>query len=458
MRYYLLNHYLGRAVFAVIADMLCFVSAAAITWWLLSPAFPFANYALATAAGALGTFVTLYYGDAYSLNVLGSGRRTLESVVAVMGVAFVFALGVYLVVHTPPGAVEAMAHTAALYFPMLIGERLAFRYLSALPRFTDRLLVIGTSDLGVAIARVTNERRNLGTEIVGFLSDEFDFERAILEGIPVVGKVHELEKVIEDLQINHIVVASKDRAEHFPAEELLLEKLRGQKVESGVAFYERITGRVYLQDLRASYLIFGDGFRLSRFSMATKRAIDIGVSAAGLAVVAPILALCALAIRIDSKGSPIYGQKRVGKDGRIFSVIKLRSMRDGAELETGPVWTQNDDDRVTRVGRFLRMTRLDEFPQLWNVLKGDMSIVGPRPERPEFVDTLSEEYPYFRLRSALTPGLTGWAQIRHGYVNAVEGFEEKLALDLYYMKYRSTTMDLLIMWKTLRTVVLMSGV
>jgi lipopolysaccharide/colanic/teichoic acid biosynthesis glycosyltransferase len=154
----------------------------------------------------------------------------------------------------------------------------------------------------------------------------------------------------------------------------------------------------------------------------------------------------------------LYRQERVGKGGKRFAMLKLRSMRSGAEAESGPVWAQAHDDRVTRVGKILRMTRIDEIPQFWNVLKGEMSLVGPRPERPEFVEILSERYPYFALRTSIKPGITGWAQIQRGYVNEVAGFEEKLALDTYYLKYRSVVMDLLILWKTAKTVLKMSGV
>jgi exopolysaccharide biosynthesis polyprenyl glycosylphosphotransferase len=215
---------------------------------------------------------------------------------------------------------------------------------------------------------------------------------------------------------------------------------------------------VYIRDLRPSYLIFSEGFRTSRLAALLKRAIDIAVSTAGLLIASPLLLLCAIAIRLDSPGSVFFAQERVGKGGKPFFIWKLRSMRSDAEAESGPVWTQTDDLRVTRVGKTLRMTRMDEVPQLWNVLKGEMSLVGPRPERPEFVESLSVRYPYFALREALRPGVTGWAQIQKGYVNEVEEFEEKLALDIYYMKYRSTFMDLLILWKTAKTMLLMSGV
>ena len=449
---------MSRAVTAALADALCFVAAACASWHLLAPPFSPLVYGAAIVIGVLGCFAALYYADAYGLKALSSGRDALRSVIAVMGMAFILAIAVHQFVHLPSGAIKAMGDTAALYFPLLLIERVGFRIISSLTPFTERLLIVGASDLGIASARHAINCRRLGTNLVGFLSDELVHERSFIEGVPVLGKVHHLEKIVDEFDIDRIVVALKGRKEYFPAEELLSQKLEGVTVESGITFYERISGRVYIRDLRPSYLIFSEGFRTSRLAALGKRAIDISVSAVGLLMASPLLLLCALAIRLDSPGSVLYRQGRVGKAGKPFFILKLRSMRIDAESESGPVWTQTQDDRVTWVGKFLRMTRLDELPQLWNVLKGEMSLVGPRPERPEFVESLSVRYPYFALRDALKPGVTGWAQIQKGYVNEVEEFEEKLALDIYYMKYRSTLMDLLILWKTAKTVLLMGGV
>jgi exopolysaccharide biosynthesis polyprenyl glycosylphosphotransferase len=452
------NQYLSRAVTVASADALCFAAASWIAWQLLAPPFSPLLYGAATAVGAMGCFAALYYADAYGLKALSNGRDTFRSVIAVMGMAFILAIAIHQFVAMPAGAIGAMAQTAAVYFPLLLASRLTFRTASSLAPFTERLLIVGTSDLGIDIARFAIDCRKLGTKLVGYLSDDLIHEHRFIEGVPVLGKIHQIEKVVDDFDVDRIIVASKSRDDHFPAEELLSQKLRGVTVESGISFYERVSGRVYVRDLRPSYLIFSDGFQFSRISRFEKRAIDIAVSAFGLLLTSPLLALCAIAIRLDSPGSVFFIQERVGKGGKPFLMRKLRSMRDGAEEESGPVWTRSDDERVTRVGKILRRTRMDEVPQLWNVLKGEMSLVGPRPERPEFVEALSVRYPYFALRAALKPGITGWAQIQRGYVNEVEGFEEKLALDVYYMKYRSTVMDLLILWKTAKTVVLMSGV
>jgi exopolysaccharide biosynthesis polyprenyl glycosylphosphotransferase len=458
MRYYLLNLYLGRVCLAIALDALCVAAAAALSWWILSPPFAPGAYASAAALGVALAFGVLYYAGAYGLTVLGSGRRTLESALASMGLLSALGLATTLALGLPAAVVAPLAHTAGLWFPLLLAGRLAFRSLSSLRRFSQRLLVIGTSDLGVAIAEAVRERPNLGSELVGFLSDEFMDEGGSCAGYPVLGKVHEIEKIVERFAIGRVVVASKSRGEYFPAEELLALKLRGTRVESGVSFYERVTGRIYLRGLRSSYLIFSDGFHSRRpLSAAAKRALDVAVAALGMLLAAPVVALCALLVRLDSRGPAFYRQERVGQDGRPFAVWKLRSMVDRAEEESGPRFSASGDARITRVGRILRKARLDELPQLWNVFRGDMSLVGPRPERPEFIDELSARYPYFRLRSVLKPGVTGWAQVRYGYVNDPAGFEHKLALDLYYMKYRSLVMDLLILWKTAKTVVLLHG-
>jgi exopolysaccharide biosynthesis polyprenyl glycosylphosphotransferase len=458
MRFYLANLYLGRVLLAACMDATAFALAAAVTWVVLDPPFAPLAYAAAVAASILFLFTLLYYTDAYGLTVLGSGRKTLFSVAAAFGVAATLGLSASVLLDLPPHARETAAHLAGIYAPLLLVARLAFRLLSGRPRFAQRVLILGHSDLSGAIARAVRERRNLGTEIVGFLSDDPDDQGAWIEGFPVIGRIHELDKLVERTVVDRVVVASKRRDEFFPAEDLLRLKLLGTKIDSGVSFYERVTGHIYLRDLRPSYLIFNEGFALGRTSMALKRALDLTVATIGLLLAAPVLAVAMLAVRLDTPGPVFFLQERVGRGGRPFRVWKLRSMRHGAEDETGAVWCADNDDRVTRVGRVIRPTRIDELPQLWNVLRGDMSLVGPRPERPEFVGMLAERYPYFRARSAVRPGITGWAQIRGGYVNDVKHVEEKLALDFYYLKYRSFLMDLLILWKTVKTVVQLKGV
>jgi len=457
MRYYLLNLFLGRVVLAALLDVAAFVAAGAVAWSVLDTPYDPLHYSAWIGAGAVAAFVLLYYTDNYGLKTLGSGRLTLASFTAFLGAWTLALLGAYFALDASPWTLHAGAIVTGAYVPLMLLGRLAFRWLSSRPQWSRRILIIGVSDLGCVIAAAVRERKNLGAEIAGFLSDDPDHAGGWVEGYPVLGRVHEIEKVLPRERIGAVVVASKRRDEHFPADELLAAKLRGFMVEAGVSFYERVTGRIYLRDLRPSYLIFSPGFRGAPFREVLKRGIDLALASVASLVALPLLPLLALAVKLDSAGPVFFRQERVGQWGRVFRLWKLRSMRPETERRSTGVFATHDDDRITRVGRLLRMTRLDELPQLWNVFRGDMSFVGPRPERPEFVETLSNEYPYFRARLALKPGLTGWAQIRHGYVDDVEGYEDKIALDLYYLKYRSTTMDLLILWKTLKTVVLLSG-
>jgi len=234
-------------------------------------------------------------------------------------------------------------------------------------------------------------------------------------------------------------------------------KSRGVCIQDGLEFYEQITGKIPIESLRLDALLFSSGFHLSRFHESYKRAASIVVSIVGLLLSLPFLPLVALAIKLTSPGRLLYRQKRVGRNDSIFYCYKFRTMRADAEADTGPTWAGDEDPRITFVGRFLRATRLDEIPQLWNVLKGDMSLVGPRPERPEFIEWLEKEIPYFKLRHTVRPGITGWAQIRYKYGSSLEDAKEKLRYDLFYIKNMSPGLDALIFFDTVKTILLGRG-
>ena len=459
MQYYLFNPFIGRVLTVLALDGLAFLLAAGLTWWYVAPPFEAHEYAISVFGGGLACFVSLYYCDVYSPAVLCSLRRSIPALVCATGISFLAATVGGFAFSTTSKSIPVVSHIAGLYFGFLLVGRLLFRLVSSNRRFTQRVLVIGASDLGSEIAEVMRAHPNLGYELVGFLSDEADysFAGASLSGFPILGRVHKIEKVVDALRISRIVVASRSREEHFPAEVLLRWKMAGVPVESGVSFYERVSGKIELTGLRPSYLIFSDGFYVSPLGETMIRLIDLFAGSAALLLASPVLLLCAIAIKLESRGPVFYRQVRVGRGNRPFHIFKLRSMYENAEKHTGPVFANQEDDRITAVGRFLRKSRLDEVPQLWNVLRGEMSLVGPRPERPEFIEMLAQRYPHFRLRAAVKPGITGWAQIRYGYVNEVDGFLEKLSYDLYYMKYRSVAMNLLVLWQTIRTVVLFRG-
>ena len=458
--------YAWRLIFITALDIGALVIAAAVTWvtfqplldnfsWVtFKPLLDLADHvALSVATGAL-LFWSLGYCGLYSLPSVGRMRPTIHCVLASMGLlAGSFAL-TYFAAELPDGMLELNANLVMVFYPLLIGGRLIAHF--ALREAKERILLIGNSDLSRALARAIHTHEHIGIECVGFLSSEPEDEGGMIEGFPVLGTVDEVEKVATPGHVDRVVVASKSRNEIFPASALLWGKLSGMRVDSGISFYERVVGRIYMRDLRPSYLVFSDGFHVSRARAALTRTIDVAGALVGLTFSLPFLALAAVAIKLDSKGPVRFGQERLGLDAKPFTIWKLRTMREDAE-SGGAVWAQSGDDRVTRVGRVLRKIRLDEVPQLWNVLRGEMSLVGPRPERPEFADELAETYPYFRYRYAAKPGVTGWAQIHGGYAGNREEWEDKLSLDLYYLKYRSFWLDLRILLDTVKTVVFMRG-
>ena len=267
----------------------------------------------------------------------------------------------------------------------------------------------------------------------------------------------ELPTAVGSQQVNRVIVALDDRRGRLPVEVLLSMKSRGVRVQDGTEYYEQITGKIPIESLRLGTLLFSSGFRLSRFLVVYKRVASIVVSTVGLILSLPLLPFVALAIKLGSPGPLLYHQRRVGKDDAVFYCHKFRTMRADAEADIGPAWATDDDPRITLVGGFLRMTRLDEIPQLWNVLKGDMSLVGPRPERPEFIAWLKHEIPFYNLRHTVRPGITGWAQIRYKYGNSVEDAKEKLRYDLFYIKNMSPGLDALIFLDTIKTILLGRG-
>jgi lipopolysaccharide/colanic/teichoic acid biosynthesis glycosyltransferase len=266
-----------------------------------------------------------------------------------------------------------------------------------------------------------------------------------------------LHVLADRLYIDDIVVALEDRRGVLPTQELLACRMNGIGVEEAETVYERVTGKIALEAMRPSYLIFNRGFRQHPLGEAAKRALDVALALLVFAVTWPLMIATAIAIRLDSRGPVLYRQERVGRHGVNFTLMKFRSMRQDAEVATGPVWAQTDDPRITRVGRFIRKTRLDELPQLFNVLGGSMSMIGPRPERPVFVEELSQAIPYFRQRHIVKPGLTGWAQINYPYGNTVEDASQKLQFDIFYIKYQSLLFDLSILFNTIKTVMLRKG-
>jgi sugar transferase (PEP-CTERM system associated) len=293
--------------------------------------------------------------------------------------------------------------------------------------------------------------------ILGFLDDDPAAHDNIPPGHDLLGKTKDLLGVVQDFRPDIVLVALSNMRGAFPVREILECRFRGVRVEEWPTFYEKLTGKIFVHGLRPSWLIFSDGFVKTRLTETIKRAFDVALSLLGLILSAPLTALAAISIKLDSPGPVLFRQERVGKDGKVFILNKFRSMRTNAEAMTGPVWASADDPRVTRVGRILRKTRLDEIPQMFNVLMGHMSFIGPRPERPVFVNQLKEQIPFYGVRLAAKPGITGWAQVKYRYGSTVADAMEKLQYDLYYIKNMSVFLDLLVLLSSIQVVLFGRG-
>jgi sugar transferase (PEP-CTERM system associated) len=319
------------------------------------------------------------------------------------------------------------------------------------------LLVLGTGNLAREAVREILRHPEMGIKVVGFIDDKPEMVGVSIVNPKVVGLYEDLPQLVQKHRIDRIVVGLQDRRGKLPIKELLDFKTRGVAVEEATTFYERVAGKIPIENLKPSWMVFNSGFTVSKRIQIEKRILSVLVSSLLLLLFSPIILLLAILIKLDSRGPVFYRQERVGQNGRIFTLIKFRSMFENAEGETGPIWSPAGDSRVTRVGRLMRQMRLDEVPQLWNVLRGDMSMVGPRPERLHFVQQLEESIPYYPLRHVIKPGITGWAQINYGYANSTEHTVEKLQYDLFYIKNMSWVLDALIIFETIKTVLVKKG-
>jgi sugar transferase (PEP-CTERM system associated) len=390
-----------------------------------------------------------YYNELYDLTTVHSKSELLVRFLQGAGATtLILAVLSTLLPPLPIGATTFLT-SLALVLVMLPSLRFGLVHLSHDPHLEERVLILGGGPRARALEHLIAVQHEFPYRVVGFVDDA--------PGDPsLLGSRADLQRVIADHRIDLVVVSLSDRRGSLPVEELLQAKLAGVRVEDAAAIYERITGKIPVEDIRPSWLIFSDGFRARRVTGIVKRGCDVVAAVLGLILAAPIMALTAIAIRLDSSGPLFYCQERVGKAGRVFTLCKFRSMRVDAEQGT-PLWAADNDGRVTRVGRLLRLTRIDELPQLWNVLRGDMSCVGPRPERPFFVEQLAAEIPYYNTRHVVRPGVTGWAQIKYRYGASVADSFEKLRYDLYYIKHRSIGFDLTIALDTVKVVLFGKG-
>ena len=400
----------------------------------------------------------LYYADLYNTRIMTDRRELFVRVIQALGAtSFLLAASYYWF---PALIIGRGVFFFAVFFVIVvvIGWRVVFDWVSSRVGPSERLLLVGTSPGAVDLARELYDMRlQLGVEIVGFVDPDAARVGSLVFNPGVIGTIDAIPEIVRDRHVDRVVVSLSDARGKLPMDRLLEMKLEGVTFDHLASVYEEYTGKIAVENLRPSWLIFSSGFKKSAWLASAKRALDVVAASAGLVICAPLMLLVGLAIKLASPGPALYHQERVGRSGRTFTVHKFRSMRPDAELATGAVWASADDPRITPLGRVLRRTRLDELPQLWNVLKGDMSFVGPRPERPEFVRQLTESIPFYGQRHVVRPGLTGWAQVRYTYGASVEDALMKLQYDLYYIKNLSLALDLYIIFSTIKTVVLRRG-
>ncbi len=403
--------------------------------------------------------VCLHYADLYDLRTIVDTRDLLVRLLQALGATSLILAVIYFWLPDWVIGRGVFLYAAVLIISLILAWRLFFSWLTKRAAPRERLLLVGTNAASIALARELFERRQeLGVEIVGFVDPDPSRVGAAVINPGVIGTIDDIPALVQRLNVDRVVVSLSDARGRLP-----MDRLLDIRVQNGVNFdhlasvYEEYTGKIAVENLRPSWFIFADGFRKTHVSVAIKRMFDVAVSLAALAVGLPLMAIVALLVKVTSHGPVLYQQERVGLNGRTFAVYKFRSMRVDAEAASGPVWSSKNDDRVTPVGRFLRRARLDEIPQLWNVLRGDMSFVGPRPERPMFVRELTAKIPFYGQRHVLKPGLTGWAQVRYTYGASVEDAIEKLQYDLYYIKNLSFALDLVIVLETIKTVLLRRG-
>lgn len=399
----------------------------------------------------------LHYADLYNMRVVSDRRELIVRLLGALGWASFILATIYFWAPAMIIGRGVFAIAAAFTIALVVGWRLAFEALTRNLKPRERLLIVGTTPVAVTLARELHERKELGVEIVGFIDPDPARIGAPVLNPGVIGAIEDIPSIVDARHVDRVVVSLADARGRLPMDRLLDLKLSGTSFDHVATVYEEYTGKIAVDMLRPSWFIFSEGFRTSPTRKALKRTGDIVLASIGLLVTAPVMMVAALVIKLTSPGPILYTQTRVGLHGRHFRIYKFRSMRADAEAQTGAVWARENDDRITFVGRILRRSRIDELPQLWNVLRGEMSFVGPRPERPEFLERLAIDIPFYGQRHVVKPGVTGWAQIRYGYGSSIEDALEKLQYDLFYIKHLSLALDCYILFETLKVVLLRRG-
>jgi sugar transferase (PEP-CTERM system associated) len=412
----------------------------------------FANLAPVLLTILLG----MHFNDLYSQFYVKSRIVLIQQLCLVMGGAFLIQGLLSYIVPDMRVSAHVMALGSGLAVVAIYFWRVLFSTFAIKVMGRASLLMVGGSPLLEDIAKHLQEHPELGLEVAGYVDDAHQPGDRLYGG-KVLGALPDLKEIVEATHPSRIVVGMTERRNRMPVADLLELRFSGNIIEEAAAAYERVCGRVCLKELRPAQLIYSGELGPRQQNLVLQTVLNRIAAAAGLILASPLMALTALAVKFSSAGPILYRQVRVGMDDVPFTVYKFRSMRVDAEAATGAVLASKDDPRVTKVGRIIRRLRFDELPQLFNTLKGDMSLVGPRPERPEFVRDLSQKIPYYRQRHCVRPGITGWAQVNFKYGETLEDTMTKLEYDLYYIKNMSLSLDTYIIFHTIKTMLLSRG-
>ncbi|HXH14979.1 MAG TPA: TIGR03013 family XrtA/PEP-CTERM system glycosyltransferase [Sphingomonas sp.] len=457
----LFKHYVPYAVLALgVVDLALLMLSAEIGWVVRANQIGMAVAPIYTRIAQLLTFaialqVSLVAVGAYGVASFLSLRFAAARLAVALSLGVMFLSLIFFLV--PPLALwrSNLLYSTIIATVLLVTVRALLGKTLGGETFKRRIVVLGAGERAARI-QLLSEQPGVNFVVAGFVM--------MAEATPVVrgamprGDIPNLAAHIVDQNASEVVLALDERRNALPMKDLLRVRTTGVQVSEISSFLERETGRIDLKSVNPSWLIFSDGFASSRMlSSVFKRAFDIVASGLLLVITLPIILLTALAIKLESKGPAFYRQRRVGLYNEGFDILKLRSMRQDAEVAGKAVWAAEDDPRITRIGRFIRKVRIDELPQTWTVLKGEMSFVGPRPERPQFVQQLEEQLPFYAERHMVKPGITGWAQINYPYGASIEDARHKLEYDLYYAKNYSPFLDMLILLQTLRVVLWPAG-
>ena len=456
----LFKHYIPHAVLLLgMLDLVLLILASETAWQLRAGQIGmemshFGGRWVALVGTALVIWLALIAVGVYGPYALRSLRFAGARVLVAISLGIIALAVIDFIVPTDFFWRSTLLYTMGLAIVVLVADRLLLNSFLGSSAFRRRVMVLGAGDCAQRL-RALGDQPETGFAIVAYIAMSDD-PRVVEEAIPR-SAIHDLGRFVENLGVSEVVLALQERRNALPLKDLLRIKTKGVHVNDFSSFIERETGRVDLDTINPSWLIFSDGFSSSRmFSSAVKRIFDITASVILLALPLPVIVLFAAIVKLDSKGPAFFRQQRVGPYGEPFTLIKLRSMRTDAE-KNGAKWAEENDPRVTRVGRLIRKLRIDELPQAWSVLEGQMSFVGPRPEVPTFVDSLEEEIPFYGERHMVKPGITGWAQINYPYGASVEDSRRKLVYDLYYANNYKPFLDFVILLQTVRVILWPEG-